>query len=108
MTTYCDGAESDRIAVLSLPDGEALWSVFPSAGDYPELRALQIETIAVVYADGWPGELLQRVGSEPREPKPGTLDVCLEVADPSTDIFGQPFLVLGSIPMSDAKLPTLN
>jgi hypothetical protein len=82
--------------------------VFPNAGEYPELQALEVETIAVVYADGWPGELLQRVGSDPREPKPGTWDVCLEVADPSTDIFGQPFLVLGSIPASDAKLPTLN
>jgi hypothetical protein len=108
VTTYCMGTESDRVAVLSLPDGQALWDVFPNAGEYPELQALQVETIAVVYADGWPGELSQGIGSEPREPKPGTWDVCLEVADPNADIFGQSFLVLGGLPQADAKLPTLN
>ena len=103
-TTHCVGEPGDRVAVLAVPNGKALWDIFPEAGEFPELQALDAAIVAVVYVDGWPGEILSRVGSEPREPKPGTWDVCLEVADPHDDILGQPYIVLGGIPTDSAVL----
>ena len=102
-TSGCMGGTDTRLAVLQIHDGPGFYSLFPGAGEAPELSRLSIPTTVVVYRNGWPGPVLSVPGSDSgkRAPDPGTWDVCLEAPD---NALGLPFVVYANIAQAGSPI----
>jgi hypothetical protein len=103
-TRYC--AAGDRIGALSLGNGPAFWSAFPKSLDAPELRSTTTQLIAVAYSGSYKAHITgnaHMTGPPPTNP-PGTIDVCVETADGTYAIAGQPFIVYGEIPLAGSMI----
>lgn len=98
----CIGGDA-VLAAFALADGPAFWTLFPTPGMAPELEEVVDRPLRlVVYRDGWPGatshRVVEGVGEYDSQPDPGTWDVCVETADGSYTIAGEPYVVYANIP----------
>jgi hypothetical protein len=96
----CPGSPDQLLAIYRIPNGEAFWTVFPQAGRAPELAAVQVPLLVVVYDGRYSGSTFGGVGSPlPSAPAPGTADVCIESADGSEAIASSSYAVYLDIPL---------
>lgn len=88
----CVGSTEQLRAIYRIADGSVFSTLFPDAGRAPELTAVDIPLLVVVYEGAWPGATSPalRPSAPPSappsttgQPDPGTADVCVETVDGS-------------------------
>jgi len=79
--------------------GPRFFDAFPESPPTAELMGAGIELTAVVYRGIWPGAVLSRSGSAPRETTlPGTVDVCVATTG-APKVSGSSYAVYGDVPL---------
>lgn len=100
----CAGRVEDRLAVLALDSGARFFDAFPESPPTAELMGAGIELTAVVYRGIWPGAVLSRAGSAPRETTlPGTVDVCVATTG-APSLSGSSYAVYGDAPLEGSVI----
>ncbi|HEX4815124.1 MAG TPA: hypothetical protein VFV66_20475 [Nonomuraea sp.] len=91
-------------ASFRLDDGASLRAAFPQMGLAPEMDAVGGPLNAVVYREGWPGQILPALGDTPPRDPPGTVTICVETADGSTGIAGSDYIVYAEVPIAGSVI----
>lgn len=103
---HCLGDTTSRSAVFRIDDGLQFWQVVPGLLKSPELTEVTEPLVVVVYSEGWPGMVTGTLGGSPPTHRPGTWDICVEVASGANQIAGAPFIVYTNVSPDGAEIPT--
>jgi hypothetical protein len=103
---FCSGAVSERLAVLTIPDGAHFWEAFPHQPESPEIAEAKTPLTLVIYKGVWPGPVLHRLTDkvEERTPLSGTVDVCIATTNGEDALSGGPYAVYGDVPLADSVI----